>query len=407
MRKDIDRLLQQRGLGGLVVLAMDRYTPAMHYCTGQAIGHGIYLRGSDGRAHLVHDAMERDQAAKAGCDTSEFSQHGTVKLANEEPGPPEVMGRLIGELCAQLGIEGKVAFYGPVDLGTGWRVLHRALEVRPEIGIDRGAYDVLAEARTTKEPDELEAIRRAGKGSEAALARLRDYLRGLKPEGNYFRENGSGPVKLGDLRALLGEELLHHGALELAEAIVSQGRDAGVPHNRGNDTEPLRRGAPILVDIFPAPAGGGYHFDVTRTYCLGRPSDELHKLYEDVRDAFRQAMETLHGGEPCRAYQERTCDLFESRGHVTLRQNPGAHEGYIHGLGHGVGLDVHEAPRLGGPASNTQKLEPGMVVTVEPGLYYPSRGLGVRIEDLVAVRPDGGIENLAHIPYDLEIPIEG
>ncbi len=118
-------------------------------------------------------------------------------------------------------------------------------------------------------------------------------------------------------------------------------------------------------------------------------------------------MSTLAVGEPCRAYQDKVCDLFEQRGHATVRQNDTTQEGYVHGLGHGVGLAVHEAPRLGGPPSNTQTLEPGMVITVEPGLYYPSRGLGVRIEDLVLVRPDGRFENLTPAPYDLVVEPRG
>jgi Xaa-Pro aminopeptidase len=99
------------------------------------------------------------------------------------------------------------------------------------------------------------------------------------------------------------------------------------------------------------------------------------------------------------------CDVFERQGHATVRTNQGVEEGYVHGLGHGVGLAVHEGPRLGGPPTNTALLEPGHVVSVEPGLYYPSRGLGVRIEDLVAVKRDGSIENLTPAPYELEIPI--
>jgi len=79
----------------------------------------------------------------------------------------------------------------------------------------------------------------------------------------------------------------------------------------------------------------------------------------------------------------------------------------VHGLGHGVGLAVHEAPRLGGPPSNTQTLAPGMVITIEPGLYYPSKGMGVRIEDLVLVRADGTFENLTLLPYELEIETRG
>jgi len=126
-----------------------------------------------------------------------------------------------------------------------------------------------------------------------------------------------------------------------------------------------------------------------------------------VRDAFDLAMENVAAGVACRSVQEKVCDLFEGRGHATVRSRQGTEEGYVHGLGHGVGLAVHEAPRLGGPPSNTQPLEKGMVVTVEPGLYYPSRGLGVRIEDLVVLGADGRPVNLTPVPYDLEIHPRG
>jgi len=196
---------------------------------------------------------------------------------------------------------------------------------------------------------------------------------------------------------------LEHGLSEDGESIVSQGRDAGVPHNRGNDAETLRAGTPILVDIFPGETGGGYHSDLTRTFCLGKAPEPLKRLYGDCDEAFRAAITTLKVGEPCRSYQERVCELYEKRGHPTLRTSDRAEEGYVHGLGHGVGLAVHEAPSLGGPPSNVQTLAPGMVITVEPGLYYPSKGMGVRIEDLVLVKSDGSFENLTPAPYDLEI----
>ena len=101
-------------------------------------------------------------------------------------------------------------------------------------------------------------------------------------------------------------------------------------------------------------------------------------------------MDSLKVGVACRSYQEKTCDVFEARGHATVRSHQGTEEGYVHGLGHGVGLAVHEAPRLGGPASNTQTLEPGMVVTVEPGIYLPGWG-GVRLEDDIYLGADGAV----------------
>lgn len=407
MRQDLDRLMQQRGLAGMVVLAFDHYSPAMHYVTGQKLHVGLYLRGADGRAHLIHDPMERDQAALAGCEHSSFVQHRMLELLEREGHPARAQGRLIADTCATLGISGPVAFYGEVPAGYGHAMLERVREVNPSITVDLSEPDLLTAARTTKDDAEIEAIRRAARGTVDAIERLRRHLGGLRRDGNGFRDGGSGPVTLGALRRLLNEVFLEHGLAEDGESIVSQGRDAGVPHNRGDDDEPLRAGAPVIVDIFPGESGGGYHSDLTRTLCMGPAPEPLARVYRDVHDAFRLAMDTLAVGAPCRAPHVKVCELFGERGHPTGMSHEGTQEGYVHGLGHGVGLSVHEAPRLGGPPSNTQTLEPGMVVTVEPGLYYPERGIGVRIEDLVLVRADGTFENLTPAPYDLVIEPRG
>ena len=407
MRSDLDRLMQERDLAGMVVFAHDRYSLAMHYVTGQKIHYGMYVRAAEGRAHLIHDPMERDQAALAGCEHSSFAQHGVNQLIETEGHPARGFGRLMAETCATLGMRGPVAFFGDLPAGFAHTMLNRALALNPDLKVDEGNPDILTVARTTKDETETAAICRAARGTVAALARLRAFLAGLRRDGEHFRADGTARVTLGDLRRLLQTEFLAHGLAEDGESIVSQGRDAGVPHNRGNDADPLTAGQPVIVDIFPGEAGGGYHSDVTRTYCMGRAPDPLRRLYDDVHDAFRGALDTLAVGRPCRAYQEGVQDLFEKRGHATLRTSETTQDGYVHGLGHGVGLAVHEAPRLGGPPSNIQTLEPGMVITVEPGLYYPSQGMGVRIEDLVLVRADGTFENLTPAPYELVIEPRG
>jgi Xaa-Pro aminopeptidase len=105
-------------------------------------------------------------------------------------------------------------------------------------------------------------------------------------------------------------------------------------------------------------------------------------------------------------YQDRTCDLFEERGHPTVRTDRTTKVGYVHALAHGLGLDVHESPSSGRDSTAEDVLRVGSVVTIEPGLYYPERGLGMRIEDAVVMRPDGKPEVLAPYPYDLVIPFK-
>ena len=407
MRKDLDRLMKERGIAGMAVFANDCYSTAMHYVTGQKIHVGLYVRAADGRAHLVHDPMERDAAAKAGCEHSGYPQHGLNAMLEQEGHPARAYGHLMADLFATMQIEGPVALYGDVPVGFAHLLTKRLLELNPKLSVDASHPDLLSLARVTKEPDEAEAIRRAARGTVAAMTKLRDFLRSLSRDGEHFRDSGGAPVKLGDLRNLLLGEFLARGLAEDGQSIVSQGRDAGVPHNIGNDDEPLTASRPVIVDIFPGEAGGGYHSDMTRTFCMGKAPEPVRKAYADVKAVFDAATKALRPGDSCRSYQQLANEIFESRGHVTRLTNEATQIGYCHNLGHGVGLSVHETPLLGGTPSNVITLEPGMVVTIEPGLYYPDQGMGMRIEDLLYVRPDGSIENLTPFPYDLEIEPRG
>ena len=405
MRSDLDQLMRLRGLSGLVVLAHDHYCPALHWCTGQKIHHGIYFRAADGRAHLVVDPMERDQATLAGCEWSTYAQHGFLAMVKSAESQSEALATLIANVAAELGLQGAVAFAGDVPLGQGYAMLSHVREIAPGITVDARQPDVLAVAMATKDEDEIEAIRRAARGGVDTMRRVRDYLGTLRPLNGALTDGTVDVVTLGHVRTLIHRTFAEHDLAEDGESIVAQGRDSGVPHNRGNDAEPVRAGESIIVDIFPGEAGGGYHTDMTRTFCVGPAAPALREIYANCREAFDTVMGALKAGEPCRSYQDITCDVFERQGHATLRTQPGVQEGYVHSLGHGVGLAVHEGPRLGGGDSNTVLLAPGHVVSVEPGLYYPSRGMGVRIEDLVVVRPDGNIENLTPFPYDLEVGV--
>lgn len=403
MRSDLDRLMRERGLAGLVVLAHDRHCPAMYWCSGQKIHHGLYLRAADGRSHLVVDPMERDQAERSGGEWSTYAQHGFLAMLKSADSQPEAFAKLIAKLAGEMRIEGGVAFAGEAPLGFSWAMLSNLVEFAPSITVDGRQPDVLADAMTTKEEDELEKIRKCSRGAVDAMQRVATYLGALRPKNGNLTDGVNDIARLGHVRALIHRTFAEHGLAEDGESIVAMGRDSGVPHNRGNDGEAIRRGETIIVDIFPGEAGGGYHTDMTRTFVVGPAPGAVKKMYAECREAFDKVMAAMKGGEPCRSYQELTCDIFEAQGHATLRTNPSATEGYVHSLGHGVGLAVHEGPRLGGPPSNVAPLSPGHVVSVEPGLYYPSKGMGCRIEDLVAVRADGTIENMTPCSYDLEV----
>jgi Xaa-Pro aminopeptidase len=161
-----------------------------------------------------------------------------------------------------------------------------------------------------------------------------------------------------------------------------------------------------VFDFFPQEAGGGYFYDITRTWCLDHAPRPVEEIYRDVLAAYRHACGLLEPDALCRTVQTQICRFLEARGHPTLLNSPQTQVGYCHSLGHGVGLNIHEEPRFNHLEANGDRLLPGSVMTIEPGLYYPERALGVRLENTLWARPDGTMEVLADLPLDLVLPMK-
>jgi Xaa-Pro aminopeptidase len=210
------------------------------------------------------------------------------------------------------------------------------------------------------------------------------------------------PLTIGAVRRFIQAQEAALGLEDSQGFIFAQGRDAGVPHSVGEDSDVLEVGRAIVFDIFPRGASGYYH-DMTRTWSLGCAADDVQAAYDDVMVAFRTVMEALRVGEPTSRYQVMVLDYFEGRGHATQRSQPGTMNGYVHSLGHGIGLNVHEAPTFGEKSKHV--LQIGNAFTVEPGLYYPERGYGVRVEDSVYIDESGAVQRLTDFPYDLVVPL--
>jgi Xaa-Pro aminopeptidase len=221
-------------------------------------------------------------------------------------------------------------------------------------------------------------------------------------DGVLIKEDGTA-LRIGDIRTKINLWAAELGAENPHGTIFAIGRDAGIPHNTGVDNHQLELGKTIVFDIFLQQPGGGYHYDFTRTWCLGYAPEKEQKLYDDVRAVYDTLISEMIVDMPLKALQERTCELFEELGHPTIRQNPLLRNGYVHGISHGIGLDIHERPSYRGEGAT---LRPGVILTVEPGLYYPNDGMGCRLEDPFYVTEDGEIEILAEYPYDLVLPIE-
>lgn len=272
----------------------------------------------------------------------------------------------------------------PIEYGDGLRERGITVRVKPE---------PFFEQRLVKSSEELEAISRAMQRTEAALEKAIQAIRESDVDGGVLRWHG-GALTSERVRHLISAALLEDG-LFAQHTIVACGEAACDPHNVGSG--PLRAGEAIIIDVFPRDEGSRYFADITRTVVKGRAPEALHKMYRAVAASQARAFELIRDGADGEGIHREVQATLESQGFQTGEVN-GRMQGFFHGTGHGVGLEIHELPRI---SKIPTTLRSGNVVTVEPGLYYPGLG-GVRIEDTVVVR-DSGVANLTTFPKYLEV----
>jgi len=262
------------------------------------------------------------------------------------------------------------------------------------VAVDVDDDDAVTQIRAIKTSEEIEYVRRAQRANERAMAAAESLIESATVVEGVLHRDGD-PLTSEAVRREIELTLLREGCA-LDETIVACGADAADPHDRGSG--PLHADEPIVVDIFPRDKETRYHADMTRTFLKGAPGLTLREWFDLTDEARRAGLDALEPGVTGEAVHDAVCDVYEAADVPTLRTDPGAETGFIHSTGHGVGLDVHELPRI---APDGDELEPGNVVTIEPGLYDPDVG-GVRIEDLVVVTEDG-YENLTEYPVELVV----
>jgi Xaa-Pro aminopeptidase len=390
MLRDLDSLMHARGIDAVVVPMHEAMHSSFRWLArGAKVTHGYAVKLPGREPILLTYPMEREEAAATGLEVHLVHEYDYERIFRTAPHQSEAYGEWFTNALKALGAGPALAFFGnvPVQLYVG---LVEALERRGWNVHRSNGEDLIQLARKTKEPWEIDAIRSVGERTEVVVDGVRAMLRKARPG-----------LTLGDLKRFVSSEIARLGMIEDHETILSQGRDAGVPHSRGDASAAVRPSVPIVLDIFPADRSSGYFFDLTRTFCVGPVPDELRRMHAEVLDAFIRARDAMRPGTQASSYQALVCDLFEANGHKTNRSHPGTLEGYVHTLGHGVGLDIHEKPSFALSPTNHDVIEAGDIVTIEPGLYYPDRELGVRIEDTFVVREDG-VETLCRGAYGLE-----
>ncbi len=249
------------------------------------------------------------------------------------------------------------------------------------------------EQRAIKTAEEIRCIEAAQRATEAAVAAAHDALRNAEIRGDTLWLDGA-PLTSERIKKVINVRLMERDCVA-QHTIVAGGEQACDPHNEGSGPLPAHRS--IIFDVFPRSAATRYFADMSRTVLRGTASPELTRLYQAVKDAQEEAITRVRAGADGTKIHQDICDRFDKAGYATGLVN-GRMQGYFHGTGHGVGLDIHEHPRISRHGSILQE---GEVVTVEPGLYYPGLG-AVRIEDMVLVTKDG-CRNLTDFPKTFEL----
>jgi Xaa-Pro aminopeptidase len=249
------------------------------------------------------------------------------------------------------------------------------------------------EQRVMKSDEEVRHIETAQRATEEAVAGAHAELRRATIREHVLWLDGEC-LTSERIKKLINVKLMERDCIA-QHTIVAGGEQACDPHNEGSGPLPADRS--IIFDVFPRSAGSRYFADMSRTVIRGTASPELKRLYQTVKDAQEEAIGKIKDGADGMKIHQGICARFEKAGYQTGLVN-GRMQGYFHGTGHGVGLDIHEAPRISRTGSLLQE---GHVVTVEPGLYYPGLG-AVRIEDMVLVTKEG-CRNLTDFPKVFEL----
>jgi Xaa-Pro aminopeptidase len=368
-----------------LIIAASEFDSNLYYATRfVAPDPFIYLEIKGERIMIMSD-LEIDRAkAQATVDTV-YSYSELERAARAqgvmEPGPVDVVHAVLGPLgMNRLLVPGNFPYAHAVRL----QELGYELETRRE---------PFFEGRAIKTAEEVASIEATQRAIEGAVAAAHQALRRAFPRNGVLWLDGK-PLTSERIKQLINVKLMEQECVA-QHTIVAGGDQACDPHHEGSGPLPADRS--IIFDVFPRSGRTRYFADMSRTGVHGRPTPELKRLYQVVRDAQEEAITQVRDGTDGAKIHRGICERFEAAGYKTGLVN-GRMQGYFHGTGHGVGLDIHEAPRISRTGSILQE---GHIVTVEPGLYYPGLG-AVRIEDMVLVTRDG-CRNLTNYPKTFEL----
>jgi len=378
-------------VAGSVLIYGDSFRSAdMRHAVPLGVPDPFLYAETNGTRHVVASSMEATRLRELDLfDVHVHEDYGMDELIASGLDRRELTAQLALRSVAGLGLErATVPQNFPVWLADRLRAEGVELDVDQELFDDR---------RRAKTGAQLAGMRRAQRAAEAAMDACRELLRRAEIRGDELLLDGE-ELTVERVKADMNAVFAAHDTTA-EEYIVAPGPQGAVGHDMGSG--PIRPSTPLVVDIFPRDNLSAVYTDMTRTFVVGAVPDDVREWHRLVKEALDRAVAEIRAGVEAHAIFDLTCDIFEAAGEPTQRtKKPGETlvDGFFHGLGHGVGLEVHEEPGMG--LLSQKALVAGDAVTVEPGLYRAGYG-GVRLEDIVLVTEDGA-EVITNYPYDLE-----
>ena len=374
------------GNEAVLLIADSELNADMLYAAGMFVPDPFTFLQVDGRTTIMMSDLEIDRArAQSKVDEVVSLTDYTDRAKKSGNADPGLMDAVV-ELLREREVKG-VRVPNSFPLGYADKLRDRGFAVAAK-------EDPFWDRRPVKTDDEVTAISNASRHTEDALRMAFGLLtEAIVKDG--LLHGPEGPLTSEYLRKRIHVYLLERDCIA-QHTIIAGGIQGCDPHNGGSG--PLRAGEPIIFDLFPKSTKTGYYADITRTVVKGPVSDTFRRLYDTVLEGQEIALSRVRAGVDGRDIHGEVERLFESRGYETGAKN-GRMQGFFHGTGHGFGLEIHEPPRI---SKVSQVLVAGHVVTVEPGLYYPDLGGGVRIEDNVVVTESGCV-NLTHLEKVFEL----
>jgi len=400
MRKDVDRILMEKNVSSMLLYSESFKDVNMYYLTGfLAPDPFIFLKHVDQEPLIVVNQMELARAKKESHikDVRTYFDYDYMRIVKPAPDPKiGVMKFVASTAKKELGVDEPIYVPSNLPVILADVLRHSGLQIKP-------MFNVVEKARETKEREEIEAIKFVQRSVEEATSKAIELIANAEVSGKgalYYKENGKKkPLKAGKVRSVFDHAFADRGCVAEEETIVACGPGGADPHYSGDAGDILKANQPIVLDVFPRNVKKRYVSDMTRTVVKGRASKAVKKMFETVLQTKDAAIDAIKAGVLGSNMQNLCYNMLEKAGYQTAKGGKQISKGYFHGLGHGIGLEIHEGPRMS--EFYEYPLEEHNVVTVEPGLYDPKIG-GMRIEDAVEVTKKG-CTNLTMMDIFLEV----